>query len=452
MKTKRSPRDSLRERARDVSRATPADRNRLVDFLRAGSIVAVVIGHWLAAVVWFEDGRFVPQNALALLAWSHLLTWLFQVMPIFFLVGGFSNAVSWDSHQRRGGFWLGWVIARAERLLRPTTVFVLVVIGVVVAARAAGADAGTVDQMGWVAGIVLWFLALYLVVTAAAPAMLAVHRRWGLSAFAVLLIGIGLADLLRLGLNVPFVGYVNFILVWLALHHLGILWHEGLLTSRRVLPWAMALGGFGLLVGLTTIGPYPVSMVGVPGAEIANTSPPTVALLVLGIAQAGLVLALRGPISRWLERPVPWLVTVGVNRVVMTLYLWHMVPPVLAALLLYPSGIMPQPPVESAAWLLLRVPWIAVLTLLLVGLVAGFGRFERSRPPVTRGRPSSLASIMAGSGIGAASIGLLLFTVEGFHGLGPLGKPLIAMVAYASGILLLALASRHRRHGEPGAG
>ena len=35
---------------------TPAERNRVVDALRAGSILVVVFGHWLMAAVTVVDG------------------------------------------------------------------------------------------------------------------------------------------------------------------------------------------------------------------------------------------------------------------------------------------------------------------------------------------------------------------------------------------------------------
>ena len=36
-------------RAAEVAARTPPSRNRYVDFLRAASILCVVLGHWLAA-------------------------------------------------------------------------------------------------------------------------------------------------------------------------------------------------------------------------------------------------------------------------------------------------------------------------------------------------------------------------------------------------------------------
>jgi peptidoglycan/LPS O-acetylase OafA/YrhL len=41
---------SLWSRARDTAEKAPPERNRYVDFLRALSILAVVVGHWLVAL------------------------------------------------------------------------------------------------------------------------------------------------------------------------------------------------------------------------------------------------------------------------------------------------------------------------------------------------------------------------------------------------------------------
>lgn len=89
-----------------MAETTPASRNRVVDLVRVFSILVVVFGHWLMAAVTFEDGEIVPGHLLELADWTHPLTWLFQVMPLFFFVGGYSNALSWRSARRRGEVWL----------------------------------------------------------------------------------------------------------------------------------------------------------------------------------------------------------------------------------------------------------------------------------------------------------------------------------------------------------
>ena len=106
--------------------ATPDTRDRTVDLVRAGAIVLVVTGHWLAVTVSVDDGRLTGGNVLALVPAVQPLTWVVQVMPLFFLVGGWATAASWRSSVARGTATVVWLRARLDRLLRPTAGFVLV--------------------------------------------------------------------------------------------------------------------------------------------------------------------------------------------------------------------------------------------------------------------------------------------------------------------------------------
>jgi hypothetical protein len=46
-----------------------------------------------------------------------VVTLALQVMPLFFLAGGYVNALSWAEHHARGENWTRWVTGRAMRLL-----------------------------------------------------------------------------------------------------------------------------------------------------------------------------------------------------------------------------------------------------------------------------------------------------------------------------------------------
>lgn len=81
---------SLWKRARAAAERTPESRNRYADFLRAVSIGAVVIGHWLMLAPFFEQGQLQFDHVLHIVPWAVWLTWVFQVMPVFFMVGGYS--------------------------------------------------------------------------------------------------------------------------------------------------------------------------------------------------------------------------------------------------------------------------------------------------------------------------------------------------------------------------
>lgn len=73
-----------------INEQTPAHRDRVIDFLRAAAILVVCVGHWLMAGVYVNDaGELKRTGLLSVADFIHPLTWVLQVMPIFFLVGGF---------------------------------------------------------------------------------------------------------------------------------------------------------------------------------------------------------------------------------------------------------------------------------------------------------------------------------------------------------------------------
>lgn len=102
-----------------LAEKTPASRDRYVDFLRAFSICVVVLGHWLIASVYLKDGEVSGVNALHVVPGIWMATWILQVMPVFFFVGGFANLVTLDSIGRRVGDYAEFISSRVERLLRP---------------------------------------------------------------------------------------------------------------------------------------------------------------------------------------------------------------------------------------------------------------------------------------------------------------------------------------------
>ncbi|WP_433540096.1 acyltransferase family protein [Streptosporangium sandarakinum] len=434
----RRPRAAVRA-IRLTAERTPPHRDRHLDLLRAVAIAAVVLGHWLAVVVTYHGG-FGGDTVLAVLPWARPLTWAFQVMPVFFLVGGFVNAASLDSYRRRGGTATGWFLGRTDRLIRPTTALLLTLSAAALLALLLGAGEGTVATAVWLAVMPLWFLVAYLAVVLLTPVMLALHRRAGLTVPVVLAALVGLGDVVRIRSGPPLLGQAGFLFAWLAIHQLGIAWREGALPARRTVALPMAAGGLAALVLLTVAGPYPISMVAAPGERLQNTSPPTLALLALATAQAGLALLLHDPADRWLRRARPWTVVVGVNSVIMTVFLWHLTAVVIAAVALYPTGLLPQPPAGSAPWLLLRLPWLACLLVALAVLVAVFGRIERRAGPVpgadgpASGVPRAVAAV---AGAALAAGGLLGAAVTL-----PARLPVPMLLAYLAGAGLLRFLRR----------
>ncbi len=360
-----------------VAAATPAGRDRYVDFLRALSIAVVVLGHWLMAIVYLDDGRLTGANALDVVPGLWILTWILQVMPLFFFVGGFSNFLSWNATTRRGEGYHTFLRARVERLMRPTLLFILVWASAAALLRIGAPQ--LLERIGLGAELIakpLWFLAVYVLVTAAAPVMIALHRRHGVRVLAALVAAAVATDVVRIAVGVTALGYLNFAFVWLFAHQLGFLYADGAFGARsRSFFATVAAAGLGALVALTASGIYSPSMVGAASEKASNNSPPSVCLIALTLWLVGLALLARGRVSRWLARPGPWKAVVGANAVIMTVFLWHLTALLVAAVVLLPLGF-PQPAGGTGLWWAWRPIWIGLLIVFLVPFVAMFGRAE----------------------------------------------------------------------------
>ena len=414
---------------RRTADATPSDRNRVVDVLRALSILVVVFGHWLMAAVTIENGELVAGHLLILADWTHPLTWLFQVMPVFFLVGGYANGLSWRSARRRSETYGGWLRARLRRLTLPVVPLLLFwTVGGWLGLRL-GLDWEVLQLASQVALVPTWFLAAYVVIVTVAPLGLWIWERWGWWSIIAGLVLSGLCDWLSISLGVVPVGFLNYIFVWGTVHQIGFAWLDGTLdeTWKRALMAAAGLAGTLLLVGL---GPYPVAMVGLDTTEITNSYPPRVTLAFLGMFQSGLVLVFEKPLGRLTQRRGVWIFVVGVNARIMTLYLWHLTAMVIViglSLALGGWGLGIEP--LSAEWWLTRPLWFLVVGLVTSGMVALFGRFESPAEDI-RPAPASWRPLLAVLGI-CAGLGLLaaigIADANGLNGL-VLSLPIIGVV------------------------
>jgi fucose 4-O-acetylase-like acetyltransferase len=437
---------------RQLAERTPASRDRYVDLLRALALLLVVLGHWLISVVDHDgEGRLVGRSALDALPWAYPLTWLFQVMPVFFMVGGYANAASLTSHRERGEDAVTWLQDRAARLVRPTTTLFAVLAAVALVARPLGVAPVQVRYGVWVASIPLWFLLAYLVVVAVTPVAYALHRRFGLAVPLVLVVLVALGDAARL-VGDPRLGYGSYLFGWLAIHQAGFFWRDRRLPTgvRRSLP--LLLGGVLALVLLTVVGPYPVTMIDVAGTGIKNASPPTLALLATAATQLGLIMLLHDPAQRWLRGRRPWLLVVATNSVLLTIFLWHMGAAVLVAGSLSWAGLLPTPRVDTAFWWLWRIPWLIMLSLALAALVAIFGPIETRRVRRPRSRPGWVPGpllhalntpvprlVLTAGGFAAVVAGLLVNSATARTQPAPLGIPSAALAAYLAGAAVLRL-------------
>jgi hypothetical protein len=432
---------------RRTAAETPERRERHVDVVRAVAIGVVVLGHWMAVAVTETNGVVDGVNALEEIEWAHPLTWAFQVMPLFFFIGGYANAASLASNRERGGDALAWVLGRFQRIVWPAVALVAGLGLAVVVARVVGVGHDTAATAAWLASIPLWFLAAYLGVLLLAPVTFAAHRRWGLAAVVALGLASVTADILRLAVGWTAAGNANHLVVWIAVHQLGYAWRDGRLPARPAVGLVLAGAGLVTVLGLTLAGPYPVSMVGVPGEELQNTAPPTVALLALGLAQVGLVLAVRDRSERWANRPRAWLTVVSVNAVILTVFLWHMAAALVAALVLYAPGALPVVEVGSGAWFAQRLVWLIACAIVLGLLLVAFGGIEVGMPGARPGTRVEvrLAALAGWAGAVLCLTGMLGIAVAGDGVHGPLGLPTPALAAFGSGVALVHVASRARR-------
>jgi fucose 4-O-acetylase-like acetyltransferase len=423
--------------------APPADsgRNRYADLLRVCAIGIVVAGHWLLTDITYRGGTVSGLDALDYISWGRWVTLLCQVMPVFFLVGGYVNARSWAARHEQGEDWAQWVRSRAMRLLWPAAVYVAVATLAIAGARMAGESTTELAQVGWLVAFQLWFLPVYLLLIAATPVMLAAHRRWGLAVPAVMAAAAALVDVGVIGGHLPLVGYANYLLVWGAMHQWGFAWQDGTLTRARWRPWALAAGGAAALAALLYWGPFPVDMIGA-NERIGNTTPPSIALLAFAAAQTGLVLAAEPVVSRWLARPRRWRLVTRLNGTVITVYLWHMVPVVIVAVALYPTAVMPQPAIGSALWWLTRPAWLGACALILVALVVVVMRAERPlrRLPTGLGTPGRWSGPLLLVGTAATMFGLTRLAIAGFDPGGVL--PALALAAFGCGVACTLFSGR----------
>lgn len=352
-------------------------RDGYVDLLRAVSLLVVVAWHWVfSVIVWRPDGPHA-SNPIGTTHGLWALTWILQVMPVFFWVGGFVHRHTWESVERVGGGYGDFLRRRLGRLLPPAAVC----LGVVAALRLAAGL--VVPDVGWVTrGLVLmvsplWFLGVYVVMVAATPLAVRAHRAGG-EVVLVVLAGVAtMVDLARFRFGVEGVELANLVVVWGLAHQLGFFYDRLVAAPRRV-GWSLFLGGLFALMALTNMGLYPRSMVGVPGEAISNMGPPTLCIVALTVLQVGLATLIRPAALRWMGRDgarrfVAW---AGANA--MTIFLWHLAGYAVAYGLLRLVGV-DAPQSTTWSWWAQRPLWALAPALATAPLVAAFHRFESRR-------------------------------------------------------------------------
>ncbi|MDR2703675.1 MAG: acyltransferase [Cellulomonadaceae bacterium] len=164
---------------------TPSSRLRYLDAFRTVAILVVVFGHWLIMTVWVRDGEILGFSALPQLTRFWPLTWVFQVMPLFFLVGGIAGGISWSRTKARGIPMAIWLLGRLRRLLPPALIVLgLAVIGALIA-RPFAIRESLIEQAVFAVTMPMWFLVVYLLLIMLTPAMYWLHKKHGLLVIGV---------------------------------------------------------------------------------------------------------------------------------------------------------------------------------------------------------------------------------------------------------------------------
>jgi surface polysaccharide O-acyltransferase-like enzyme len=340
-------------------------RNHVIDAARAFSVFVVVVFHSLLYQVQLVDG----QPAMVPWAPPHwpwwFLSWFFMIIPIFFVAGGFAHALIVDRMRREGTSYGHYLANRGRRLVGPLLFFVTVLAVVSTAAAWAGeldAAATLTRQLMQL----LWFIAVYLVIVAVAPAAVAAHDRWGWRPMVVAFLLAAGVDAWSFAVDAFWLRNFNMLLVWPLVHQFGIAYHRGWFRAgpaRRA--WAALAGGVAGIVAVVLVFGYPPSSVGFADIPIANVQPPTLAMVFLALVQCGVLGlleqggALRS-VPSWVEKSLAL-----VNALMMSVYLWHIGCIALAAgALLALSMAAP-----AASGLLLAQPTVAILAVAVVALV-----------------------------------------------------------------------------------
>lgn len=365
-------------------------RDLTLDLARVFCVLLVVVVHLLFVGVGPDaSGGMTINRPLEELPGFWAATWVGQIMPLFFVVGGFATATSLRSHRRRtaeaGGTSAAadraFAHARIERLARPALPLFLFLAVALGAATALRIDAGLLDAVATGVGSPLWFLCAYLICQLAAPLLLTLHERAPVATLLVLLVAVVAVDVARFTIpdapvdqaGASVVGYLNLLFVWPLVQQLGFWYADGWFARRA--GWQLlliALACWALLVPLTAWGGYSLDM-------LSNLNPPTLTLVALGLGQAALLQLLKPPLTALMRTRAMRGIVFVIGSRLMTVYLWHL--PLILALagLGLAVPLIATVPGSGAWWATRPIAYLVVLGLLFL-LSLGLARFERPLP------------------------------------------------------------------------
>ena len=418
----------------------PGARDLALDVVRSWSLLVVVLGHFLMLIVLWSDGVPATGNTLTSGDPWPFVTWVLQVMPLFFIAGG---AVNWRSNERFPGTYSQWLWQRVARLMRPTLVY-LAALSLIFTVVTILVPRSITDP--YVQGITgpLWFLAVYIPVTALTPATTAWWRRRGPWTIAVLLVVVVLVDVVRLN-SMETMGAINMVAAWTLVHQLGYWYRDGV---QRGVAVAAIVGGLGTNVLLTQVLHwYPTSLVGIPTERFSNMAPPTIILVCHAFVLFGAFVLLSPWIRRRFVTARAFHATARAGLFAMTVYLWHMLVLIGWLSLLHVVGLDLPTRVESGQivpdgleyWAYLA-PVAAVFVLLVYCVARWLWPIEFVRLPWFDAPPDRALTSEWVAALGTVLIGAGLLAIAGA---GFSGFPWATSIAYgitvSTGIALLAV-------------
>ena len=363
--------------AAEIAQRTPADRDRAIDVIRIVSLVGVVAGHTIMATSIIDHDVFRWGNLLTTSVVFQALTWVFQIMPLFFFAGVAASVGSYDA----GTSWGGWLLKRCTRLYRPVFYYLafwaaaLLILKPLLPVHVYEPVAGISTQL-------LWFLGAYVLVLAAVPMLMRITTRGRLvAAVAGTYALVVLVDAIRINDHAwSALGYLNFV-VWLIPGMLGVAYRRGLPSAATAL--RVGLGMLAVNVALVWAGPYELSLVGIETQHIKNMTPPSLLLAGHAIMMCAFAIAAAPAISRWAARPQVWRLAVIGNTGAMTLYLWHM-PALLGMHLAFDLAGLPRYPGQPH-FLVLSVYQLTIMAILVAGLFLLLRPLENNPLPLWDG-------------------------------------------------------------------
>jgi hypothetical protein len=400
---------TLRRTASAIDAKTPAHRDRAIDGLRALALLAVPMGHWLLGG-FSLDGQGALHNASPLSSFGFLapISWVLQMLGIFFLVGGYASVLSYRRTLEAGGSTSAWLRGRLARLGRPVLGVTAVCAALIPALYTLGVPEKTLHTGSTLVIQPLWFVGVYTVITALTPYCVRAARKLGAWAAAPLLGSVAVIDFLRYGPYADampsWLSLLNLLPGWMFAYQLGVCWAEKRIGRRGA--WALLIGGAALFTTLLLAFHYPESMVGVPGEARTNSHPPSLLVLALAAAQSGAAMLLRDRIGRLLRRPALWAPVVVINLSAMTILCWHQTALLTAAIPGSFAGAIPglTTSPDSLGWIAARIAWLPVFAGLLV-LIGRYTRgFEAPWKRATHAR-RALAGLLA-AGFAVFALGL----------------------------------------------